>query len=160
MYHSTSAVLPDATILVAGGNTNQKYDFRDTTMFPTEMRVERLTPPYLAPQLLANRPAISEGSITTGMRYGQPFTFQFSMPRVPVDQPHVFVTLYAPPYTTHGFSMSQRLLILNIAQYHKGSPTQVTVTAPPNANIAPQGYYYLFVVAGGVPSKAAWVQVL
>lgn len=160
MYHSTSAVLPDATIMVAGGNTNQRYDFKDTTMFPTEMRVERFTPPYLAPQLLVDRPVIAEGSITGGMRYGETFTFQFSMPKVPVDQPHVFVTLYAPPYTTHGFSMSQRLLILNIAKYIKGKPTQVTVTAPPNANIAPQGYYYLFVVAGGVPSKAAWVQVL
>jgi hypothetical protein len=31
MDPSTFAVLPDATIMVAGGNTNQKYDFRDTT---------------------------------------------------------------------------------------------------------------------------------
>ncbi|KAJ4768854.1 Glyoxal oxidase [Rhynchospora pubera] len=160
MYHATSAVLPDATIMVAGGNTNQRYDFRDTTMFPTEMRVERLTLPYLNPKTAVNRPVISEGSISGGMRYGQPFTFQFSMPKEPVDQALVMVTMYAPPYTTHGFSMSQRLLILKIAQYTKGAPTKITVTAPPTANIAPQGYYYLFVVAGGVPSKATWVQVM
>ncbi|KAJ3670761.1 hypothetical protein LUZ60_008187 [Juncus effusus] len=160
MYHSTSAVLPDATIMVAGGNANQKYDFRDTTEFPTEMRIERFIPPYLDPKQSQNRPVISDGSITGGMRYGEKFTFEFSTPKSQVNQADVMVTMYAPPYTTHGFSMNQRLVILNIEAYKQGTSTEVTVTAPPNGNIAPAGYYYLFVVAGGVPSKAAWVQIL
>ena len=36
----------------------------------------------------------------------------------------------------------------------------LTVTAPPNGNIAPPGMYMLFVVnANGVPSVASWVHV-
>jgi hypothetical protein len=35
----------------------------------------------------------------------------------------------------------------------------LTVQAPANANLAPPGYYMLFIVNGnGVPSTAAWVQ--
>ena len=38
--------------------------------------------------------------------------------------------------------------------------TGVTLTAPPNGNIAPPGYYMLFVVdTTGVPSVAAFVKV-
>jgi hypothetical protein len=36
----------------------------------------------------------------------------------------------------------------------------LTLTAPPNGNIAPPGYYMLFVVnSAGVPSVAAFVKL-
>lgn len=38
---------------------------------------------------------------------------------MPVDEANVMVTMYAPTYTTPGFSMSQRLVIWNIVQYKK-----------------------------------------
>jgi hypothetical protein len=43
MYHASSALLPDATVLVAGGNTNSAYNFSGVD-FPTEVRAERFSP--------------------------------------------------------------------------------------------------------------------
>ena len=45
MYHSTVNLMPDGRILVAGSNTHQFYTF--TGIFPTELRVEAFSPPYL-----------------------------------------------------------------------------------------------------------------
>src|ERR1044072_9498040 len=43
--------------------------------------------------------------------------------------------------------------------FTKGTGT-LTVTAPPNAKVAPPGYYMLFLVdANGVPSVATFVQL-
>src|SRR6266403_252965 len=57
---------------------------------------------------------------------------------------------------THAFDMDQRMVSL---AFTKGTG-KLTVTAPPNAKIAPPGYYMLFIVeANGVPSVAPFVQV-
>ena len=45
MYHSTANLLVDARIMVAGSNTHEFYTF--TGAFPTELRVEAFSPPYL-----------------------------------------------------------------------------------------------------------------
>jgi hypothetical protein len=161
MYHSTSAVLPDATVLVAGGNTNAAYNFSDVD-FPTEVRVERFCPPYLSKDHAVTRPVIDVASVPAGgMRYGSPFTFRFSTPSEPVGEADVKVTMYAPPFTTHGYSMNQRLLILSVAAFREeGRSYTVTVDAPGKPELAPRGYYLVFVVAKDVPSVAAWVKIL
>ncbi|XP_040375960.1 aldehyde oxidase GLOX1-like [Oryza brachyantha] len=160
MYHATSAVLPDATVLVAGSNTNTAYNFSGVD-FPTEVRVERFTPPYLSPQLAANRPSIDAASLPRdGMRYGSRFTLRFATPAQAVGNADVKVTMYAPPFTTHGYSMNQRLLILPVAAFAaQGRQHTVTVDPPPKPELAPPGYYMVYVVAKGVPSKAAWVKI-
>lgn len=45
VYHSTANLLIDGRILVAGSNTHQYYTFNSE--FPTELRVEAFSPPYL-----------------------------------------------------------------------------------------------------------------
>ena len=58
--------------------------------------------------------------------------------------------------TTHAFDMDQRYVGLS---FTAGSGV-LTVTGPPNGNIAPPGYYMLFLVNSvGVPSVASMVQV-
>ena len=52
MYHSTAALLPNGKILVAGSNTNPGYDYK--AKYPTELRVEHFSPPYLDPALAAH----------------------------------------------------------------------------------------------------------
>ena len=161
MYHSSSAVLPDATVLVAGGNTNAAYNFSDVD-FPTEVRVERFTPPYLSEGAAGSRAEVDAASLPAeGMRYGSPFIFRFSVLSEPtVAEADVKVTMYAPPFNTHGYSMNQRLLILPVTSYvQEGRSYRVCVDAPGKPELAPRGYYLLFVVAKGVPSLGAWVKV-
>ncbi|XP_039840826.1 aldehyde oxidase GLOX-like [Panicum virgatum] len=161
MYHSTSAVLPDGSVLVAGGNTNAAYNFSGVD-FPTEVRVERFSPPYLSKDRVGSRPRIDAASVPAdGMRYGSPFTFRFSMPSEPVGQPDVMVTMYAQPFTTHGYSMNQRMLILPVTTFaEEGRSYTVTVDAPRKPELAPRGYYLVSVVAKGLPSVSAWVKIL
>ncbi|CAL5096212.1 unnamed protein product [Urochloa decumbens] len=69
----------------------------------------------------------------------------------------VKVTMYAPPFTTHGYSMNQRLLILSVTAFREERRSYtVTVDAPGKPELAPRGYYLVFVVAKGVPSKGVW----
>ena len=51
--------------------------------------------------------------------------------------------------------MDQREVVLTATS----SADSVTVTTPPNSNVAPPGQYYLFVLSNGVPSKAAYVSL-
>ncbi|CAO2178787.1 unnamed protein product [Urochloa humidicola] len=162
MYHASSAVLPDATVLVAGSNTNSAYNFSGVD-FPTEVRVERFTPPYLAGDRAASRPEIDAATVPgDGMAYGAQFTLQFAAPEhTTVTEADLKVTMYAPPFTTHGYSMNQRLLVLPVAGFGSSGPHRysLTVDAPGKPELAPPGYYLLYVIAKGVPSKAAWVKV-
>ncbi|CAA6666010.1 unnamed protein product [Spirodela intermedia] len=160
VYHSTSALLPDGRILVAGSNTNDGYYYTGV-LFPTELRVEKFSPPYLDPLLQTSRPEISAHGVSGNLKYGVSFTADFGMAGVELDRAELKVTMYAPPFTTHGYSMIQRLLILKITDVEiSGAGTyKVTTVAPPSAVIAPPGYYMLFVVHQGVPSKAAWVHI-
>ncbi len=57
---------------------------------------------------------------------------------------------------THAFNMDQRFLPLSFT----ANGGQLDVVMPANANLAPPGYYMLFLVnANGVPSKAAMIQI-
>ncbi|KAF6991862.1 hypothetical protein CFC21_008911 [Triticum aestivum] len=161
VYHSTAAVLPDATVLVAGGNTNAGYNFSGVD-FPTEVRVERFTPPYLdGRRHVANRPIIDPHSLPReGMRYGAKYTFRFRTPLDPVVEADVMVTMYAPPFTTHGYSMNQRLLILSLASFIPDPQGYaITVDAPGKPELAPPAYYLVYVIAKNVPSIAVWVKI-
>ena len=61
-----------------------------------------------------------------------------------------------PGAPTHAFDMDQRLVGMS---FTTGSGT-LTVTAPPNGNIAPPGYYMLFLLnSSGVPSVAEFTKL-
>ncbi|KAK0572252.1 hypothetical protein LWI29_028608 [Acer saccharum] len=160
MSHSTSAVLPDGKILVAGSNPNYNYNFTDVK-YPTELRVEKFYPPYLDPLLVSDRPFIISTFRGKTVNYGQYFVIEFKLKKLEVSLVHLKVTMYAPPFTTHGFSMGQRLLELAIEKLINIGPEnfQVSVMAPPTATIAPPSYYLVFVVHSGVPSPGVWVQI-
>jgi hypothetical protein len=67
------------------------------------------------------------------------------------------VVLLRPGATTHGFNMSQRGIELVISGAGGGT---VNVESPPNANLAPPGWYLLFVLDGDrVPSEGRWIRV-
>ncbi|CAI9782527.1 unnamed protein product [Fraxinus pennsylvanica] len=159
MYHSSSAVLPDGQILVAGSNTNDYYKFNKKDnpemIYPTELKVEKFSPPYLAPELQQYRPKILEFFSDKKLKYGREFNVRIRLD-AQIDQSDIKVTMYSPPFTTHGYSQNQRLLILGLKQV---TNQLISVVAPPSGKLAPPGYYLLFVVHHGVPSRGMWVHI-
>jgi hypothetical protein len=143
LYHSNSLLLPDATVLFIGGNPA-----RGTY----EQHIEIYSPAYLfnADGSSATRPSIT-GVPSTGVGYGS--AFQVQTPDAANISSVVLMRAGAP---THAFDMEQRLVALS---FTAGSGV-LNVTAPPNGNIAPQGYYMLFLLnASGVPSVAQFVHL-
>ncbi|KAL0337388.1 UNVERIFIED_CONTAM: Aldehyde oxidase GLOX1 [Sesamum calycinum] len=159
MYHSVSVVLPNGEILVAGSNTNAFYKmekYHDDFRFPTELRVEKFSPPYLDPALDKYRLEILEEVSDKQLKYGGEFNVMIGQAERKLKQSNIKVTMYSPPFTTHGYSMNQRLLILKVNRVEKG---HISVVAPPSATLAPPGHYLLFVVHRGVPSRGMWVHI-
>jgi hypothetical protein len=143
LYHSNSLLLPDATVLLIGGNP-QRGNY--------ERRLEIYSPAYLfnTDGTAAARPTIT--SVTPGtVGYGASFQVQ-----TPNAASIASVVLVRPGAPTHAFDMEQRLVGLS---YTVGSGV-LNVTSPPNGNIAPPGYYMLFVLnTAGVPSVAKFVRL-
>ncbi|KAL9399430.1 hypothetical protein Peur_008391 [Populus x canadensis] len=161
MYHSSSVVLPDGKVLVAGSNTNNGYVYN--AMFPTELRVEKFSPPYLDPSVAVHRPVIVTDKAPEKISYDETFQLQIKSTAVKVEKKDIKVTMYAPAFTTHGVSMNQRLLDLGledvIAENAFLGIHTITAVSPPSGKVAPPGYYMLFVVYQGVPSVSTWVQI-
>lgn len=96
------------------------------------------------------RPVISGAPASVG--YGASFT---------VDTPNASdiaeVVLLRPGAVTHGFNMSQRGIELVITAI---GAADITVEAPPQPNLAPPGWYLLFLLdASRVPSTGRWLRM-
>src|SRR5205814_1911174 len=143
LYHSVSLLLPDGTVWVAGGNPQ-----RGTY----EPHMEIYSPAYLfnANGTAATRPTITS---TSSSIIGYGGAFQVQTP----DAANISsVVLMRNGAVTHAFDMDQRYVGLS---FTAGSGV-LNVTGPPNGNIAPPGYYMLFILNNaGVPSVATMVQV-
>ena len=143
LYHSNALLLPDATVLLIGGNP-QRGNY--------EHRLEIYSPAYLfnGGGAAAVRPTIT-GLTPEAVSYDSPFQVQ-----TPDAADIASVVLVRPGTPTHAFDMDQRLVEV---AFTAGSGV-LNVTAPPNGNIAPPGYYMLFVLnTAGVPSVARFVKI-
>ncbi|KAI3802901.1 hypothetical protein L1987_31048 [Smallanthus sonchifolius] len=155
MYHSVSSVLPDGKILVAGSNAHQFYTYDGP--FPTELRVEKFSPHYLDPKLVNDRPVIKEDATDKVLKYGKNFKVTFTLKsNKNLGYGDVLLTLLYPPFTTHGFSQNQRLLITGVVNIEKNV---INAVAPPSGKIAPPGYYLMFVNNLNIPSRGIWVHL-
>jgi len=143
LYHSGAILLPDATVAVLGGNPQQgNYN----------SYIEIYTPAYLfnSDGSMASRPTIT--SVSPGV-IGYDANFQVQTPQASQISSAVLIR---PGAVTHAFDMDQRLVGLNFT-VNGGT---LNITSPPNSNIAPPGYYMLFLLnSAGVPSKAVFVQL-
>lgn len=137
-YHSTALLLPDGTVISAGSD--------DPDNQPSGLEYEIFSPPYL---FKGARPTIT--SAPTSITYWQ--RFLVSTP----DAPNISrVALIRPGVTTHDNDFDQRYVDLT---FSKGNG-QILVTAPPNANSAPPGWYMLVLLnADGVPSIMPFLQL-
>jgi Domain of unknown function (DUF1929)/Bacterial Ig domain/Glyoxal oxidase N-terminus/Kelch motif len=138
-YHGTALLLPDGRVLESGMGA----DFGNV---PDEKSAEFYSPPYL---FKGPRPSISQAPTQIG--YGAKFFVG-----TPDGANVTSVSLIRTGAVTHFFDQNSRYIPLSFAQTSGG----LTVTAPINSNLAPPGYYMLFLVnSAGVPSVAPFVQV-
>jgi hypothetical protein len=142
MYHSVALLMPDATVWVAGSNPFQGN-------WDNSMEVYR--PAYLfnASGGPATRPTITAAPAQLGYNT----SFQVTTP----DATSIAsVALVRAGSATHAFNFEQRLVNLTFT----AAGGTLTLTSPPNSNVAPPGYYLLFLINNaGVPSVASWVQL-
>ena len=139
VYHSTALLLPDGRVLVGGSG-----EFGTGSI--DQLNAEIYSPPYL---FKGARPTITSapGSLT----YSAQFTVQ-----TPNAANISSVSLIRLGSVTHAFNQNQRYIPLSFTS----SSGSLNVQAPGNSNLAPPGYYMLFVVnTSGVPSVASFVQM-
>jgi plastocyanin len=138
-YHSSFLLLADGSVL--GGGAPPDAD--PPAVYTPH---ERFFPEYF--DML--RPVISAAPAT--INYGG--TFVITTPNASETDE---VVLLRPGAVTHGFNMSQRGLELVITGIGAGT---VTVEEPPQPNLAPPGWYLLFILnASRVPSVGRWVRL-
>lgn len=151
-YHSTAVLLPDGRVLV-GGHVTDPMPFtaaRDTVNPQiVERRLEIFEPPYL---FRGPRPIIESGP--GEVTYGQEFTLHVD------DAGNIRdLVLMHPGSTTHASDSGQRGIRLD----YTVTAGALRVTSPPDAVVAPPGYYMLFALGQGdgglVPSVAHWVHL-
>jgi hypothetical protein len=138
-YHSTAVLLPDGRVLVSGMGS-------DFGQVPDEKNAEFFSPPYL---FKGARPAITQAPAQ--IQYGS--TFFVGTPDAASIASAVLIRTGA---VTHFFDENARFVPLAFQQTAGG----LTISAPANGNLAPPGYYMLFLVnSNGVPSVAPFVQI-
>lgn len=133
-YHSVAGLLPDGRVVVAGGNNHPAQQI--------------FRPPYLDGS--PTRPVIGSGP--SSMTYGNTYTWTYTPTTMAISK----VALIKLCSVTHGFCHDQRYVPLAFS----ASGGTVTVISPANANIAPPGFYMLWLVnSAGVPSESKYGQV-
>jgi hypothetical protein len=147
LYHSTALLLPDGRVVTAGGNPEGGTHVQWDTDPEEEMRIEIFSPPYL---FKGARPSIT--AAPEEWKYGH--TVEIHSPDARTLRSACLVKTCV---TTHSFDGSQRLVDLATAVQGNGI---IKATLTGNSNIAPPGWYMLFIVNNaGVPSVAQWVHV-
>ncbi|TDD26779.1 DUF1929 domain-containing protein [Kribbella turkmenica] len=146
-YHSAALLLPDGRVMTGGGGICgecQRVGY-------LEKNVEYFTPPYLygADGQLAARPEITAAPASAS--YGS--IFSVSSPQAGSITKVGLVGLGAP---THGDDQGQRYVPLSFT----AAGTTLSISSPAGVNLAPPGYYMLFVVdSNGIPSVARMVRL-
>jgi hypothetical protein len=146
-YHSSALLLPDGRVMSAGDDINGP-DGPDSGVKTDTAEI--WSPPYLfnADGSERARPQILSAPDAVG--YGKPFT-------VATPNDIASAVLVAPGADTHATDMSQRLVRLGAPQKVDGG---INLVSPGSANLAPPGYYMLFLLdAGGTPSTARFISI-
>lgn len=144
LYHSTALLLPDATVLVAGGGAPGPA---------IQLNAEIYSPPYLfakddSGQRLP-RPVIL--SAPKDLALGLPFRMSV-LSQKPIQR----VNLVRTGSVTHSMNFDQRFLSVPFTQ----TGASVTLNVDETNNVLPPGHYMVFAIdSDGVPSIAKIVRI-
>jgi hypothetical protein len=143
-YHSTALLLPDGRIWSAGDDFNPREADGSPSASDTG---EIYSPPYLF-----NGPRPSIARAPEALSYGRRATVRTGQgPKAET------AVLMAPGAATHALDTSQRYVKLRV---RNAMAHAVQIEAPRRPELAPPGYYMLFVLSDdGVPSEARWVRL-
>jgi hypothetical protein len=146
LYHASALLLPDGRVLTAG--SDETYNIEP--FHKHELRIEIFSPPYL---FRGTRPEFAPGAaVPEAIAYGGRFIV-----RVRNGRSVGSAVLLRPGAATHSLNMEQRYVGLRIVSR---SSTRLTLEAPPDGNVAPPGWYMLFLISeAGVPSVARFVRL-
>jgi hypothetical protein len=138
LYHSNALLLPDGRVMTAGSNPQRTMN---------ELRIEIFRPPYL---FRGKRPVIDK--CPKQLQYGKSFEIESSDIEMIRE-----ICLIRPSVTTHCVNTEQRHVGL---EFSKSGSTTLRASIPSNRNLAPPGYYMLFIVSEDrIPSIAEFVHL-
>ena len=145
LYHNSSLLLPDGSVLTAGGGAPGPVN---------ELNAEIYYPPYLYLKDGSGNPAPRPTIVSapsTALTLGQNF-----LVTVGANDQIRMINLIRVGADTHDFNPEQRLIPVPFTQ----SGTQITATLSASAELAPPGYYMLFVLnTAGVPAVAKIISI-
>ena len=161
-YHSEALLLPNGDVIALGSNPVNVGT--GTEGFQTALSIYE--PPYM---FKGERPVIEsidgqqnrlEGSLnkTAQWEYGSEHTIAYTSKSSAITS----AVLIRPAAVTHSSDPNQREVALPIkeATGATGEKESLEVNLTSNPNLAPPGYYMVFLVnAKGVPAEAQWVHV-
>lgn len=161
-YHQVSLLLPSGEVLCGGGQGVSVFaDGPEGTLVPVPpwYSVEVYRPGYLFQK---GRPTIS--TVPTDIALGALDVPLGVKLRSTSSGGETRVALIGPGSVTHAMDPSQVYIKLKFAPFTPAadpeSETTIHFEAPPDANVAPPGWYLLTVVnAEGRPAAAKWVRV-
>ncbi len=143
-YHGTAVVLPDATVLSAGGGEFMAGPVPNAPA-DTHRDAQVFHPPYL---FRGPRPVIR--TAPSEIDPGSTFTVEVADPDVAT------MALLRLASVTHAFDMNQRRIPVPFTS----TGTTLTATLPAEPGVCLPGHYMLFVLnADGVPSVATIVRI-
>lgn len=151
LYHSISLLLPDATVLVAGGGAGGDISPQEN------LNAEVYYPPYLfdkdgSGKQVAIRPVIEQAPAVVS--WGE--AFSVNVTAASGVQKVAFIKMGS---VTHTANFEQRYMELPFKA--EGAGGHLALTAPAKAEVATPGYYMLFVLdARGVPSVAKIIKLI
>ncbi|EGG12803.1 uncharacterized protein MELLADRAFT_23250, partial [Melampsora larici-populina 98AG31] len=148
LYHSVATLTSSGKVMIAGSNPNLD---RSTFKYPTEYRVEWLSPPYIGS---ADRPVIDAVPLIANFAQIVRIKMAAGTDLVKKD---VKVVVMDFGFVTHGVHMNLRSVELK--SYPASAPNEQIVQMPITAEVYPPGYGWIFVLVDGIASEGRRIMI-